>query len=231
MLEHSRLLEVFVDRFKGAACIRDYSDDSTLYANAAYSSLSGQSMTIKDALHKAESESRYRHISFCEYVENSFRKYKAPTFAIEFFEDVCFVTLRAMIKYNNSLAILTLIIEYEGDLVLEANDIHHSVLSKEGKDNIITSSVNTIAIEKRYIVDAFLNSYKDCSCIIIDEHIVCKNFSEMTQIYSRNLTKHEETSDSLCYIEANDNCSLIQIRVLIKYNNRPAFMVISSEMS
>jgi hypothetical protein len=105
----NNLIELFIDNFKGAACIRALNEDLLLFSNQAYDVMAHDALSIMGAIKLTDSPLEESNMIFCNFVEQKFKETLEPTFAGEVFIGVELATVRILIEYKNAPSILTLI--------------------------------------------------------------------------------------------------------------------------
>lgn len=105
------LIELFINNFKGAACIRALNEDLLLFSNQGYDVMAHDALSIREAIKLTDSPLEKSNMFFCNFVEQTFKETLEPTFAGELFIGVELATVRILIEYKNAPSILTLIID------------------------------------------------------------------------------------------------------------------------
>ncbi|RZP95310.1 hypothetical protein [Vibrio vulnificus] len=114
-MEKTYIIERFVSSCQELAFIRDSVNDEVLFANEPFWELTKGVKSYDLARRRSVNPKEHSGYSFCEYVEQEFKKTKQPTFAFEEFGDKFFVSSRFLIEYKNNPAILVIITESKGD--------------------------------------------------------------------------------------------------------------------
>lgn len=118
-MEKKHLIDLFVDNFVGLAFVQDINGNTILYANETYYSFTHDIPNQLPTLTRSE-QSLY---SFCEFVNDEFKKQYGPTFACENFAGKSYASVRFLIEYCCRPAILTLILTCDNTEEL-FNDVH-----------------------------------------------------------------------------------------------------------
>ncbi|MCU8168118.1 hypothetical protein M2H12_20730 [Vibrio vulnificus] len=122
-MEKTYLIERFVNSYQGLAFIRDCVNDEVLFANEPFWEITKGVKSYDLARRRSLCPKERSGYSFCEYVEQEFKKTKQPTFAFEEFGNKFFVSSRFLIEYKNHPAILAIISECKGDDI-PFNDVY-----------------------------------------------------------------------------------------------------------
>lgn len=253
-MEKSYLIQQFVDQFKGAASVRALSKDEIWYANKAYQQMVHRAPSMREAMLKTNSDAERQGMIFCEYVEQQFKKTNQPTFAFELYNGMYVSTVRLLVKYNESPAILTLI--NESKILPENldNDLYTTPIAQYINDEI-SFDTNFNVIEKNELIKTFIFNYEGFAFIRdLEEdamHYANAAYLSFTR-QAESLAELQESvdddfvSEGLLYCEYVEtvfkknlqptfafetvgDTPYVSLRVLIEYKGMPVIMTLVSE--
>lgn len=106
---NNNLIELFVDNFKGAACIRPLDEDFILFSKNICKLMINNVQSISESINLVKTPLEESSISFFDFVDGQFKRTQEPTFSCGIFNGIEYTTMRITIEYNKKLCILTLL--------------------------------------------------------------------------------------------------------------------------